>query len=400
MRILSCWSVLALGLLLAPVLGSADDKPKRATPAQRKEFAADLATGRKAVKAKDYAAGIAAYEAALKIVPTSTSVLGELGWALFLAGKLEPAEDKTREALYESSSAKQIGALRYNLGRIAEAQGDKDAARRAYTESLAYRVNATVEKRLDAVGGPLVDIQSAEAYDSLQDAVNGIAGIWECGPATLGPAKGEQEGCVYTVEESEELKGGGLDEARIVRIEGTAGMGGSVDARSLIVRHGKRWHHMGVVADSWVPGLDYIQNQGEVDAFEVGDFLPELTGTEILVRSTNSNTDHDPGIEMTSSGEQKEWYLCGVNAGKATCLKVISAVEWKSSELGEDWSAGKTLDSSKWAIGIGVKDGKIVMAAAAGTKASSLSPAAQACQGAFTFAELLLKACASPTVAE
>ena len=54
------------------------------------------------------------------------------------------ADDRGRRAL---------GACRYNLGRVEEAEGRIDAARRLYRLSLEARPNPAVEARLTSLAG-------------------------------------------------------------------------------------------------------------------------------------------------------------------------------------------------------------------------------------------------------
>ena len=128
-------------------------KPDEAK-AQESAFRDDLDRGRKEVKAKRYAEGIAAYQAALKIAPNHPSALAELGWAAFLSGDLAVAERSTQRAIDSTGASDRTrGAALYNLGRIHEERGDKVAAATAYTRSLRLRENSVVAKRLAALEG-------------------------------------------------------------------------------------------------------------------------------------------------------------------------------------------------------------------------------------------------------
>jgi tetratricopeptide (TPR) repeat protein len=121
------------------------------------EVRAHLNAGRKAVQAKDFAAGVRAFEAALALDPGSAAVLGELAWAAFQQGNMPDAEKQARLASSLTSDPKIAGAVLYTLGRVHEARGEKVEAADAYRRSLALRPNATVEARLLALGtGPAV----------------------------------------------------------------------------------------------------------------------------------------------------------------------------------------------------------------------------------------------------
>ena len=138
--------------------------PTRAQATEHAQsLAAHLAAGRLAVKAKDYAAGIAELEAAAKINPLHAKTLGELGWAYFNAGQLDEAEDRLERGLQYADNDQTRGAILYNLGRVAEANGDKAHAIELYQRSLAVRPNTTVDARLIGLGGVAPSAGSAVA---------------------------------------------------------------------------------------------------------------------------------------------------------------------------------------------------------------------------------------------
>ncbi|MCA9658367.1 MAG: tetratricopeptide repeat protein [Myxococcales bacterium] len=110
-----------------------------------------LNEGRRLVKEGDYAGGVARYEGLLAIDPHYGPALGELGWAAFKAGDLKKAQAMTLRALKGASEERRRGMLLYNLGRIAEEKGDREAAIDAYQRSVAARPNETVQARLDAL---------------------------------------------------------------------------------------------------------------------------------------------------------------------------------------------------------------------------------------------------------
>ena len=116
--------------------------------ARRTQMVGALNEGRKLVKAGDFAGGIAKYEALLAIDPHYGPALGELGWAEFNAEKYDDAQAHTQRALAETDDANKRGMLLYNLGRIAEARGQSEAALGHYQASLAARPNDVVAKRL------------------------------------------------------------------------------------------------------------------------------------------------------------------------------------------------------------------------------------------------------------
>jgi tetratricopeptide (TPR) repeat protein len=115
---------------------------------RRTQMLAMLNEGRKLVQDGDAAGGIAKYEALLAIAPHYGPALGELGWVEFKAGKLDDANAHTLRAVSATEDPNKLGMLLYNLGRIAEERGQRDAAIGHYQASLALRPNDTVAKRL------------------------------------------------------------------------------------------------------------------------------------------------------------------------------------------------------------------------------------------------------------
>jgi hypothetical protein len=132
----------------AKILAKKSDDELRET---REALRDALNEGRRLVKEGDYAGGIARYERLLAIDPHYGPALGELGWAAFKAGDLKKAQATTLRALKGASEDKRRGMLLYNLGRIAEAKEDREAAIDAYQRSVAARPNKTVQARLDAL---------------------------------------------------------------------------------------------------------------------------------------------------------------------------------------------------------------------------------------------------------
>jgi tetratricopeptide (TPR) repeat protein len=79
------------------------------------------------------------------------------GWSRFNAGELAVAKLDVEAALtvleraVDERGLRSFGACLYNRGRIAEEEGDPEAARSYYRRSLAARPNDTVQARLDSL---------------------------------------------------------------------------------------------------------------------------------------------------------------------------------------------------------------------------------------------------------
>lgn len=112
-----------------------------------------LAQGRRATRGRRYPEAIRALEGALEIDPGDGPALGELGWALFHAGRLDEASARTQEALSFAHEANRRAMLLYNMGRIAEASDSPESAADLYRASLMLRASPAVATRLAANGG-------------------------------------------------------------------------------------------------------------------------------------------------------------------------------------------------------------------------------------------------------
>lgn len=127
----------------APAPVTVDKKPK--------SYEAALKQGNKLLDAKKYEEALATFRVALEFKPDDARALSEISWAAFQAGEMDAARDAARAAIAGADDKKLEAAALYNLGRVEEHEGNTDAARRAYSESLALRPNKTVRKRLAAL---------------------------------------------------------------------------------------------------------------------------------------------------------------------------------------------------------------------------------------------------------
>jgi hypothetical protein len=129
-------------------------RPEPIPPEKRREYLERLRAGRAHAKGKRWGEAVTEFEAALAAVPMDDRALSELGWAAFQAGDQEKAEKANADSVRVSSQPDLKAASLYNLGRVAEEQGDRDRAAALYTDSLVLRPNKAVVKRLVALGKP------------------------------------------------------------------------------------------------------------------------------------------------------------------------------------------------------------------------------------------------------
>ncbi len=110
-----------------------------------------LDAGRKLTRKGAYRRAMAELELGLELEPTNPYLWSEHGWAAFRAGELDTAKASTNKALEFATKERARASMLYNLGRIAEKRGDLNDAAGYYEQSLRYRPNKTVKKRLGKV---------------------------------------------------------------------------------------------------------------------------------------------------------------------------------------------------------------------------------------------------------
>lgn len=311
---------------LSPSLGkhAPRKKLKRADHAKAtddyKAFRALLDEGRKLVKDGKPREGMDKIEAALARVPGHPSALGELGWAAYRAGPehWNRALQATRQALAVSKKDTQKGALWYNLGRIAEDQGNLELALDAYRESLAHRPgNATVQKQLEALVARLGGKDGDDGVAKLDSVCSELGAEWSCEVVTS--AEGQVVSsctCETEILGPEE----DLGRAALVRLSGSAEEGGAVDATYLVVEVAAKWHVVRQVGNDWSPGFGYVYNSSTRDAF----LLADLAGKKaVWVVYQNDSLDMDPGIYTEYGSWEKSLTVCATGAdGHLGCWAV------------------------------------------------------------------------------
>ena len=130
-----------------------EEEPKGATAEATAQAKVRLNAGRKLTRAKDFAAAIAEYDAALALDPKLAQAWSERGYAKLLAGDLDAAKDDLEHALPFDEGNNYRASVHYNLGLVAEKKGDLATAKAEFSESIDMRPNATVSKALERVGG-------------------------------------------------------------------------------------------------------------------------------------------------------------------------------------------------------------------------------------------------------
>ncbi len=293
-----------------------------------------LDEGRKAVKADDPTTGMKKIKEALTKVPGHPSALGELGWAAYRAGEayFQEALDATRKAIAVSRKNRQKGALWYNLGRIAEDQGNLELALDAYRSSLGFRPgNDTVQKQLEGVVARLGGKTAEDGLAKLDDVCGNLMNEWSC--ESVASAEGLMAhscSCTTEIIGPEE----GFGKAALIRIAGQAAEGGSVDATYLLIEFAAKWHIVTLVGNDWTPGMDYISNYSEKKRFQFREIAGAAGPKKVLwVEFENNSRDLDPGVYTEYNDSSTTLTLCDVTDGKPNCWNVPLGATAEVSKL-------------------------------------------------------------------
>jgi tetratricopeptide (TPR) repeat protein len=138
-----------------PPVDAAIDAQRAPDPARQHQARVANAEGDRCAAAGRSADAIAAFERAVDLDPAYSRAWANLGWARFGAGDLRGAAAANQRALaLAGDDPELLGSAHYNLGRVAQAQGDLIAAREAYRASLRARPHAGVAARLEALDSP------------------------------------------------------------------------------------------------------------------------------------------------------------------------------------------------------------------------------------------------------
>lgn len=294
------------------------------TAQQRAVVLRELKEGRRLSRAKDWAGAIKAFDRALAIAPDDARVLSEVGWAAFQANDLARAESANKRALANAKDPQIRAPILYNMGRVAEAKGQNDVAKKAYGESLALRDNAEVKKRLTSIGG------TPPSTDTGLDAAAGLhctegASSIEALCACLG--KHDDELMTLGDEKStcKKMPSAPILHARLSVVQwGTSGAGERVHL--LVLREGEKFRPVAELGRDYEPGAFGVHNTAEVKGGEV----KKVHGHDVVVvKSEQNDSDSNlAGIEMCVENQKLETVCALADAAGATkCTQVAVDVE-------------------------------------------------------------------------
>ena len=155
----ACGSPRDLGAPSATASGSAAPESSSVVPSasasatKPADKSALLRSGRKLSQAGQWKEAAQALDRARALDPDDVIVLSELGWAELNAADLTASQATSEHALSVAKEPRLRAQVLYNLGRVAEANGDRDTAKKRYEESLALRASRAVQSRLESLGG-------------------------------------------------------------------------------------------------------------------------------------------------------------------------------------------------------------------------------------------------------
>lgn len=320
---------------------------KDAALAAKAKVSAHLAAGRKAVKAKDYATGIAELGQAKDLGPMNAKVLGELGWAYFLDGQLGPAQHELEQALHYTAKAKTKGAVLYNLGRVHEARGDAQLAAELYGQSLRVRPNDTVQKRLasvrpnEAAAHPQCTIERQPSKPSAALCTDFLARHPHEGedPPVCSMGADGQRTAPRIEEPSYTAEVFAVHDYELME-----------ESFVLAVVVGDTWFTADVLS-VFHPGVGYADENVDDITLEAR----ELTGggaKEIVMRWRVGQHDMDPGVMYQEDSVTKNVAVLSVDAGEDGTVRWLATVrtyaEWNSGDMDPDeWGAMANPETGK-----------------------------------------------------
>lgn len=166
---------------IKPATSGREVKAETVTRAQRTAAVGHIARGRTLSKDKKLDEALAAFEAAMKANPGSSTAACEAGYAALRLGKLDRAQRDLELGLQLVQQPNKEAACRYNLGLVAEKRGDPERAIEHYKVSLTLRDNATVRAKLAKLAPTGTCVPPARMLDPTKVACGLPDDYWDCG---------------------------------------------------------------------------------------------------------------------------------------------------------------------------------------------------------------------------
>lgn len=290
---------------------------------ERAKALKDLNEGRRLSRAKDWTAAMKAFESVLAVAPDDVHALSELGWAAFQANELTRAESANRRALASAKTPSVRAPILYNIGRVAEARGNRDAAAKAYAESLALRDNAEVKKRLGALdaGAPSSEGTPRLCSQSFADTAAACA-CFLAHKDEMIMSLGDPSALVCKTAASSLL----LGTPSLGVLEWGTDEGGEMIS-FLTVREGGKIRTVAELGRAYEPGAFGVHNSANV----VGGTKQTVNGHDVfVVRSEQHDNDYNLGGLELCTREEKLDTVCAVGEAPGSTRCVAIPVETES----------------------------------------------------------------------
>lgn len=343
------------------------------TAAQRASLRQAISAGRRAARQSDFAEADARFQEAVEIDRYGSRTRCEAGYVAFRAGEVERAREWIDQAL-ASMPANPPESIRvpramclYNAGLVYEAQGRAEDARRAWTQSIALRPNATVQGRLDALGEAAtttessVSLNASVGFGAHRDV---IRDFW-CAEGSDGFSREDLESCsdIAVSHRSPTGTSAGL-EAEIVEL--SVNTLGESQAVFLVVRAAgavKAYR----LTDTYNPGAGGISADYTVEARY--ENLLRGGSTELLVQLDHGMNDEDMGVCERSGYTIASTIICSADDGDLRCSQVTTTSDsYFEHEPCEDWDTGEMEPASAaseehegYQVSLEIVDGSLVI---------------------------------------
>ena len=272
-----------------------------------------LAEGRRATRARRYPDAIRALEGAREIDPGDGPALGELGWALFHAGRLDEASARTQEALASTYDATRRAMLLYNMGRIAEASNAPESAADLYQASLLLRPSNAVAARLRATGG---DADFTDATRSLAQRLSTSVGTRReqaspCPESTPDDESGDEDYDEDMIECDVNAVEGSSPELQWMLVTTSMDVGSSETIYSLWARTRSGLYEIAQLTRDWrgMWGGEMVSGSVELNLAQL------VPGGPMELVATAEEEGEDPDWCGGWAGTTRTTTLCGLGAG-------------------------------------------------------------------------------------
>jgi hypothetical protein len=280
---------------------SAAAGPRSISPEQHRAFSSLLRRGRSLAGEKRWGEAVPVFEKALTIVPHDPRALLDLGWAAFQAGDRAKARKATAEAEKHVTEGELRAQVLYNLGRIEEAGGQRDAAARHYAESVKLRPNETVSARLADLARDAKPRAPRPALPCSKPLP--LDALCSCLSAEVAPAEAGEDEVHVTACEMTDLAPSLSQRARILRVATSA----NEETFFLAASNLLGWSVVADVSHSFNPGAFGISESFSVERAEIR----EVAGSRVLWLETKlSHHDSDMGIDEEEEQEIRRATFC------------------------------------------------------------------------------------------